>query len=59
MGYAEEGDGNFKWDGLRNPPYEAGILANTCLILNWSPRVLRSSLTACIFSNTWYRQAIP
>lgn len=29
MGYAEEGDGNFKWDGLRNPPYEAGILANT------------------------------
>lgn len=22
---AEERDGNFKWDGLRNPPYEAGI----------------------------------
>lgn len=29
MEYAEEGDGNFKWGGLGNPPCEAGILANT------------------------------
>lgn len=29
MGYAEEEMVILEWDGLRNPPYEAGILANT------------------------------